>query len=407
MVGALLQNHLFATGFILLSGYILGRAAQMVRLPEISGFIVAGLLAGPYFGGIIDARVAEDLALLSEIALGVIAFTVGSNVQGRTFVRMGRSVLLITLGHLAGGLILVSVSLTLVGLPLPVAIVMGVLAGGSSPGTVVAVVQSVRARGPFVEHLFGVVAMATAATITAFGMVLSFLPLLARTDAVRDMTFGAVLGGAILRIIFSVGIGALGGGRSASHDPAARRRAAGDHPRAQSAVHRNGRRDWNGGIRASERDGIRFVFVNISPAPRSVLQAVGSISPPLFAVFFVLAGGKLNPAILGDTTVLLYGLVYVVARVAGSYSCTNLTARLSGTTPRIRRYLPMCLVPQAGVVLGLVLILEQSPVVNLLPPDIAAAVAQTVTIILLAVLIKEIAGPPVSAWALRRGVGEP
>ncbi len=407
MVGALLQNHLFATGFILLSGYILGRAAQMVRLPEISGFIVAGLLAGPYFGGIIDARVAEDLALLSEIALGVIAFTVGSNVQGRTFVRMGRSVLLITLGHLAGGLILVSVSLTLVGLPLPVAIVMGVLAGGSSPGTVVAVVQSVRARGPFVEHLFGVVAMATAATITAFGMVLSFLPLLARTDAVRDMTFGAVLGGAILRIIFSVGIGALGG--VVLH--LTTRRLAGERRATILALSLlfivTAGAIGTGGSALLSAMAFGVVFVNISPAPRSVLQAVGSISPPLFAVFFVLAGGKLNPAILGDTTVLLYGLVYVVARVAGSYSCTNLTARLSGTTPRIRRYLPMCLVPQAGVVLGLVLILEQSPVVNLLPPDIAAAVAQTVTIILLAVLIKEIAGPPVSAWALRRGVGEP
>ncbi len=397
------QHHLFALAFILLSGYLLGRLARRAGMPEITGFILAGLFAGPNLGGVIKDQIAVDLQLLAEIALALIAFTVGSNVLRSTLARAGRAVAFLATGHVIGGLIFVTAGLTLAGLPFSVALVMGVLAGGSSPGTVVAVVQSVRARGPFVEHLFGVVAIATAFTITVFGIVLSFLPVFAQVEGAPPITLRAALTGAIGDIVLSLVVGVVAG----------------------IVLHLLMRRGADGGktvivtfaiLLVATSLGLAYefstllsnmalgiVYINLSGTPHKVMETIRSWSPPLYAVFFVLAGAKLDPAVLTDVAVLFYGLVYVAARIAGSYAGTSTATLVCDATPEIKRYMPLCLVPQAGVVLGLVLALEDAPIFELLPPPLSMALAQTVTITLLAVLIKEIVGPPISAFALKRG----
>ncbi len=397
------HNHLFVLAFILLSGYLLGRLARRVGLPEITGFILAGLFAGPHLGGVVQERIAADLQLLAEIALAIIAFTVGSNVLRSTLARAGRAVAFLATGHVVGGLVFVTLFLTLAGLPFSAALVMGVLAGGSSPGTVVAVVQSVRARGPFVEHLFGVVAVATAITITAFGAVLSFLPVFAQVEGAPPITLPAALTAAIGDVVLSVIVGVIGG--TALHLVTRRRT-----DRGRTVIVTFGILLVTTSLALAyefstllSNMALGIVYINLSRIPHTVMETIRSWSPPLYAVFFVLAGAKLDPAVLADTVVLFYGLVYVAARIAGSYAGTSAATRVCASTPEIRRYMPLCLVPQAGVVLGLVLVLVDAPILETLPPPLSAALAQTVTITLLAVLIKEIVGPPISAFALKRG----
>ncbi len=403
LVYPLLENHLFAVGFILLSGYLLGRVAQKVGLPEITGFIIAGLIAGPHLGGVIQQQVKADLQLLTELALAIIAFTVGTNVLRSTLVRVGRSVVLLTAGHILGGLLLVTAALAVLGLPFSVALLMGVLAGGSSPGTVVAIVESVRARGPFVDHLFGVVALATAVTITAFGVVLAFLPVIARVEGGAQLPLAATITRALSDVGLSVLTGAAGGGVLYF---STRRFAPGNRSIiftiAILLFVTSLALAYDFSTLLSNMT-LGVVYINLAQNPLGVMQTIRSWSPPLYAVFFVLAGAKLDPAVVTDAAVLLYGSVYVAARIAGSYLGTSAASRLCSTTSEIRKYMPLCLVPQAGVVLGLVLVLEDAPILDTLPAPLAAALVQLVTITLLAVLIKEIVGPPISAFALKRG----
>lgn len=395
-------NPLFALSVILLGGFFLGKLAERIYLPEISGFIVAGLLAGPHALGLIPYDSKQELQLLTELALSIIAFTVGSNLLRSTLARVGRSVAAMASGHIVFSFLLVTVGLSLVGMPPSIAIIMGVLAGGSSPGTVVATIQHERATGSFVEQLYGVVAVATAATITVFGIVFSFTPLLLGAEGSANAGVSGVFLEAIRDVAVSIGLGVVGGfflhriTRRVHSQPRAIILTLGTLVTATAMALAYGLSTLLLNMT------VGAVFINLSPSPRRVMQSIGSWAPPLYAVFFVLAGAKLNPMVLTESTILLLGLTYVFARMVGSYVGTSIGARVCGADPSTATYLPLCLVPQAGVALGLVLVLEDAPILAGLPVEMAALLTQTISIMLLAILVKEIVGPPISAFAVRR-----
>ncbi len=387
----------------MLGGYLLGALAEKIRLPEITGFIIAGLLAGPYAAELIPADIKGDLQLLTEIALAIIAFTVGSNLQRTTLSRVARPVVFMAFGHLFVAFCFVTLGLSLAGLPVSIAVLMGVLAGGSSPGTVVAIVQHERAYGTFVEQLYGVVAVATASTITLFGLVFSFAPLILGVDAGGNEQIVRTLLGALADTAASIGLGLLCG--TALHFATRTLRSFSQTIILTFAFLLLGTSVALvfGLSTLLVNMAMGIIYINLSKRPGKVLDSIRFWSPPLYAVFFVLAGAKLNPSILTNTTILLLGLTYVLARIAGSYIGTSLGAKLGGAEPATARFLPLCLVPQAGVALGLVLVLEDAPILDLVSPDMAANLTQTITIMLLAILLKEILGPPISAAAVRRG----
>ncbi len=395
-------NPFFALSIILLGGFFLGKLAERVYLPEITGFIVAGLIAGPYAFGLIPYESKQELQLLTELALSIIAFTVGTNLLRSTLARVGRSVAAMATGHIVLSFLFVTVGLSLAGMAPSIAMIMGVLAGGSSPGTVVATIQHERATGSFVEQLFGVVAVATAATITLFGIVFSFTPLLLGAEGSGDAGVSTVFIGAIRDVAVSIALGFVGGvllhriTRRVQSQPRAIILTLGVLVTTTAVALAYGLSTLLLNM------AVGAVFINLSPSPRRVMQSVGSWAPPLYAVFFVLAGAKLNPMILTQSTILLLGLTYVLARIVGSYTGTSIGARIGGADPSTATYLPLCLVPQAGVALGLVLVLEDAPILSGLPLEVTVPLSQTISIMLLAILVKEIVGPPISAFAVRR-----
>lgn len=401
LISTLARDPLFGLSFILVGGYALGSLAERIRLPEITGFIITGLIAGPYALAIIPAEVTAELQLITEVALAIIAFTVGSALQRSTLSRVARPVAMMAGGHLLMSFLFVTAGLWLAGLRPSIAVLMGVLAGGSSPGTVVAIVQHERARGTFVEQLFGVVAVATALTITLFGIVFAFKPALLGVATSGGMT--SILVSALTETVISV-IGGIFGGivlhlitrRNTSQSRTIILTFGVLFTATATAL------AWNLSTLLVNM-AIGVTYINLSRQPLKVMQSVRLWSPPLYAVFFVLAGAKLNPSVLGNPTILLLGATYVVSRIIGSYTGTALGAKLGGADTTTAKYLPLCLVPQAGVALGLILVLEDAPLLELVSPEVAASLTQTISIMLLAILLKEIVGPPISAAAVRRG----
>jgi Kef-type K+ transport system membrane component KefB len=123
----------------------------------------------------------------------------------------------------------------------------------------------------------------------------------------------------------------------------------------------------------------------------------------VYALFFVIAGTELNPAILGNTSILLLGLVYILARAAGKYGGVYLGSLAGKVEPEIRNNLGICMLPQAGVAIGLVLLIQASPIVSSLSAEYAQIVDNMINIVLFSVLVNEIIGPPLSKAAIIRG----
>ena len=396
-------HPLWAVGMMLIVGYALGKAAESVKLPEITGFIIAGMLIGPYVFGILSSDMTRSLAVLTEVALAFLAFSVGGSLRRDVIRRVGQAVFMISAGHLLVTGMVVGAALLVVGIHPAVAVFMGVIAGASSPGTTVALVQSERAGGPFVEHLFGVIAVVNALAIILFGVVFEFAPLMFGVGSGEGLF--SLLGAAISDVVVAVLIGIAGG--VAVHVATRRpgRRAAGTIILA------------SGFLFLSTATGVAFgfsplllsmamgaTFVNLSTRSDTVFRTLEPLTPPIYALFFVLAGTKFQPQAFIGGPLFLFGAVYIVSRLFGVYWGVRVGSMVGRVPTGIGRNIGWCLVPQAGVALGLVLLIEGGAVLGQLPPLAAASLQQAVNIVLMAIFVKEIVGPVIATMGLRRGV---
>jgi Kef-type K+ transport system membrane component KefB len=145
------------------------------------------------------------------------------------------------------------------------------------------------------------------------------------------------------------------------------------------------------------------LIINVSPDNHRIFRILRPLSPPIYALFFVIAGTELQPAVLADPVILLLGGSYILSRAVGKYGGVWLGCFLAKTTTRIRTYLGICMLPQAGVAIGLVLLIEASPVMGALPASLQPMISTMVNIILLSVFVNELIGPPLSRFAIVRG----
>lgn len=395
-------HPLFALGVLLVIGYALGKLAARVSLPEITGFIVAGLLMGESVSGIIPRQMGEDLRIVTEVALSLIAITIGSEFYAAKIKRLGGAIVIITLIQIVTSFGFVAAALFLFGLPLPFALMMGAIASATAPAATVAIVQSLRARGKFIDYLYGVVALDDAGAVVLFGVVFAV--------ASGFITGGAAAGGgsalvlhAFVEVALSLGVGAVSG----------------------FVLHVLARRKSNGnevliitlGI-LSLTTAIAIVFhlsplltnmaagavlINLSPQNHRIFRFLEPFTPPVYALFFVIAGTELRPEVMVQGEILLLGLVYILARAAGKYAGVYIGCGISGTEVEIRRNLGICMFPQAGVAIGLVLLIQASPLMQGVTEAQAAILGTMTNIVLFSVFVNEIVGPPLSRGAILRG----
>jgi len=142
------------------------------------------------------------------------------------------------------------------------------------------------------------------------------------------------------------------------------------------------------------------VLINMSPRNHRIFRILEPLTPPVYALFFAIAGTELNPEILMQPTILLLGFVFVISRAFGKYFGVVSGAILAKSKANIRKYLGFCMLPQAGVAIGLVLMIQASPMTHALPPEKKAMIDLMVNIVLLAVFVNELTGPPISKYAI-------
>ena len=401
------RHGLFGAAFLLILGCFLGKLAHRFRLPEITGYIIAGLLIGDWGLGIVHHEMGESLQIVTDVALGLIALTIGGEFALSKLKRMGAEVLIITAAQIVLTLGAVGIGLYAAGLPLHYAMLLGAVAAATAPAATVAVVQSLRAHGPFIDRLYGIVALDDAGAVIIFGVVFALVSgILGSGDPGAAGASGVIIIAAFREILLSLIIGGVAGW--VIHALSRKRNHTGELMiialgwiflliAVSMVFHLSP-------LLSNMAAGC--MIINLSPRNHRIFRNLEPLTPPIYALFFAIAGTELNPGVFADRRVLLLGLVFILARAFGKVAGVWGGAVIAKSRSNVRRYLGVCMLPQAGVAIGLVLTIQASPLVAGLPPEQKDIILMMVNIILLSVFFNELTGPPISRAAIVKALNE-
>ena len=402
-----MEYMLILLSFSILSGLIMSRAAKMVNLPSVTAYLVAGLLIGPFVLGRAGIRgigfstmeEVNSFSIISQAALGFIAFEIGNEFRLKDLKTMGRSA--ITVGILQAVITTIVVDIALLSLhflfpsliSMSSAITLGAIAAATAPAATLMVVKQYKAQGPMTKLLLMVVAIDDAVGLVLFSLSFG----LATAMETGAISITGVLVEPLVELVLSILLGVLGGVglnvlEKYFHSRSKRMSLAVAFVMMTVGV---SMLTWKvGGVKCGFSlllvcmvEGT--VFCNINETSQELMDRVDRWTGPLNMLFFVLSGAELDLSVLSNPMVLFIGLVFIAFRSLGKISGAYLSCRMEKTSPIIQKYLGITLLPQAGVALGMALTAR-----NLADGEVVG------NVVLFAVLLYELFGPTLTKWAL-------
>lgn len=402
------MSALFSLSICLLAGLLLSRFAKKFGLPAVTAYLIAGLLLGPSCMGAVGVEglgfpTLEDVSafrVISQTALGFIAFAIGNESRLEQLRHMGRAAILI--GILQAVITTLLVDLALIGIhlwrpemiSLASALTLGAIAAATAPAATLMVVRQYKADGPLTRLLLLVVAIDDAVGLVLFAV--SFGVASALTSGTISVV--SVVVEPFLEILLSLILGALMGlllNQLEKYFHSRSKRLSISVGCVALAVAVSSTEFTVGDVHCGFSlllvcMMMSTVFCNICDFSEELMGRVDGWTTPLFVLFFVLSGAELDLTILRSPAVLLLGVTYILARSAGKYLGAFGSAVLCKCNRETRNYLGITLFPQAGVALGMALTAQS------LPGD----GPMVRNIVLFSVLIYELVGPTLTKWAL-------
>lgn len=383
------MNVLLKIAIVLVVGIIGGRLAGLVKLPNVSGYLVFGLLLGPSFFNFISPADVQSFNIINELALAAIAFSIGNEFVLKEMKKIGKSIFIITLMEVIGAVLLVFCILFFVfRQPFAFSIVIASMSAATAPAATLLVMKQYNAKGPLTRTILPVVALDDVFGIVVFGIALSVAKIVTYK---QQLSVASMIFGPLIEIAGSVGIGFVLGLLLSWLS----QKASGRDELQAIALAAIG-----------VATGISLllnmsplltcivmgtVLVNIQQNSIRVFDSVNSFAAPIYILFFTLAGASLDLSIL--KTVGLMGIAYVLARGLGKIAGAWAGAAMVKAEPAVRKYLGLGLLPQGGISIGLMVLVRQQL------PDYAVAIN---TIIMFSVLIYETSGPIFAKIALKK-----
>ena len=381
------MNILLVMGIAMAAGLLVSRGARLVKLPNVTAFLVAGLVIGPCVAGIISKEQAASMGVISEAALGFIAYAIGGEFKLSYLKKIGRAPLTITAFQGLITALCVDAGLILLGFDVPLSLLLGAIALATAPAATLMVVRQYKAKGPVTQMLLPVVAMDDALGLMVFSISAS----VAQGMLGGEMTAYSMVAVPLLEIVGSF---ALGGALGMVLAFGARFFASRGNKLALSiacVLAGVGLCDMYGLSSLLVCMMIGAVMVNVSQQREVLMEQCDRFTPPLFLLFFVLSGAELDLSVL--PSVGLIGVLYLVLRSLGKWGGAMLGAVCVHADEAIKKYLGLTLLPQAGVAIGMAtLVSARFPTLG----------AQVNTIVLAGVLVFELAGPIITKWALTK-----
>ncbi len=380
-IGDLGMPALAIIGVVTLAGLYSGKVVKVFRLPSIIGFMIVGVILGPSLLGLIDEGLSDDLGFIADIALGFVALSIGLELDLAVLRKLGGGMVTVILAESLLAFIVVFVAIYLLTRDLPLALIFGAVAPASAPAGTVAVIQEYRASGKLTQALYAVVGFDDGLGVIIFG----FAAAIARS--ILEHAAGAATKSVWLLIatpLAEVGLSFLVGAAAALLYTLLARIT-------------EGRRDTFIltfavvllTIGAAKALGLSLILTNLivgmavvntqrKTVTATVREGLTSVMPLLFVLFFVLAGSNLHVAALPSLGLL--GLIYLASRAAGLMGGAWMGAAIGRLDGKIRKYLGLGILSQAGVAIGLSLIVKQEfSEISPWGAAIGAAVITTVT----------------------------
>lgn len=369
-------------------GLLLTRLAKKVNLPNVTAYLIAGLIVGPYCLNLFSESMLAGISELTSIALGFIAFSIGGEFKWESLKRVGVKALIITIFQALAALAAVDVVLILCGFDLPLSLTLGAIATATAPAATLMVVRQYRAQGTMTNTLLSVVAMDDAIGLAAFAISLAMAQSLTSGAAptVQNMLISP-----LLEIGLSLVVGAALGTVLSFLLRFFRSRANRLSLMIAAVFAGVALSDCWGLSALLTCMAIGAAMVNLRADSGALIENTDRWTPPLFMLFFIISGAELDLQVL--TTVGLLGVLYLVARSLGKYFGAALGACVVKSEPKIRKYLGLTLLPQAGVAIGM------AQVVIAKLPEYGEVIR---AVVLCATLVYELVGPVITRIALSR-----
>lgn len=403
------MNTLLSVSIALLAGLLMTRLFKPLKLPSVTAYLIAGILIGPYclgnFGfdgiGFKNFEAVEGLGVISDVALGFIAFSIGNEFVLSDLKKTGKQALIVGVAQALVAMFLVDVALIGLHFLMPdvlsvsQAITLGAIATATAPAATLMVVRQYKAKGPLTKLLLPIVALDDAVGLVTFAVSFG----IAKTLLIGNIDLVSILVNPLVEIICSLLLGAVMGWVLTQFEKMFNSNTNRLNLTIGAVFLTVSLSMLQFNIGPVE---IHFsslltcmmlgtIFCNICPLSHDLMGAADKWTSPLFALFFVISGAELQLGVFTDIAIVIVGIVYIVSRSLGKYFGAAGSAKLARCEPQICKYLGITLLPQAGVALGMCSIVAAQ-----LPGE--GALVRNIT--LFAVLIYELFGPIMTRIAL-------
>ena len=412
---------------LLLAGLLSTRVMKVLKLPNVTGYILTGIIMGPFVFGLFFNNFTYDgikesviylhidkIKWVSTVALGFIAFSIGTSFKRSVLKAVGKKVVVITILEALGGSIFVLAALLIAHfsfpkyVPIELALTLGAIASATAPAATLMVIKQYRARGPLVDTLLPVVALDDAAALILFAILFQIATAVAGGG---NFDLYSMLAKPLIEIALSLTIGAVLGLIISFINKFFKSRnnklvlciftvfaSVGLYYLFKQPY-------MGGGFELSSLLTCMVagaLFTNIAKDSGRTLDILDRFTSPIYMMFFVISGASLDLSIFTNRLGLIAFIVaitYLLFRVAGKWLGAYTGSSITNAEPQVKKYLGFTLVPQAGVAIGLATNASALFSANEVTQISGALI---IAIILTSTLIYELVGPLVSKWALNK-----
>ncbi|MBE6646638.1 MAG: sodium:proton antiporter [Ruminococcaceae bacterium] len=406
-----------------LAGLLMSRVCKLLKLPAVTGYLIAGILIGSFCLGAValpggyrlgfaSFEQIEMLGIISEIALGFIAFSIGSEFRLSELKKTGKQATIIGIFQaivtsvvcvvVLYGLHLILIATTGVDyLPVPAVLILSAIATATAPAATLMVVRQYKAKGPLTNLLLPIVALDDAVGLVVFAILFG----MAKAFQGGNPNLLSIIVEPLIEIVASLLLGALLGFvlsklEKLFHSNSNRLSLVITFVFATVAITQL-KNLHIGDVHIGFSSLLTCMmcgtmFCNVCECSDEMMSRADSWTKPLLIIFFVISGAELDLSVFLKPIFVVVGLVYIIARCIGKYFGAMSSAKMTKCSPDIVKYLGITLFPQAGVALGMVSTVSSDGIIS---ADVANVVR---FVILFAVLVYEIFGPVATKWALTK-----
>ena len=405
------METLLILSIALLGGLLMSRVVKPLGLPAVTAYLVAGILIGPFCLGRLGVaglgfnslEQVKALDIIPDVAMGFIAFAIGNEFRLSQLKQNGKNATIIGIVQAVAATLLVDAALIAFHfiapdiLSLPAAITLGAIASATAPAATLMVVRQYKAKGPLTDILLPIVALDDAVGLVVFAVSFG----IAKSLTSGSIDILSVIAEPIIEVTLSLALGFVMGiifnlTEKMFHSRSKRMSIAITFVLLTVACTKI---SFNlGPVHCGFSSLLTCmmlgtVFCNVCDVSEELMDRTERWTAPLYVLFFVFSGAELDFAVIANVSVIIAGIIYIIARSAGKYYGSVFSAKAVGCQKSIVDYLGITLLPQAGVALGMSVIAEKA---------LGADGSVIRNIVLFSVLVYELVGPALTKIALTK-----